>query len=131
MGDQCSDGCTCQTCGYEWNAVDVENAYLTVVAERDAAIARAERAEADARGYQLDREQALQLVRDAEAALVDSANRRDAMRLRAEQAERLLDALLAGCAEWEQREQVSLHDVPGINEAMRARLSPAESKREG
>lgn len=42
---------------------------------------------------------------------------RDAAIARAERAERFLTYLVDGTARWEEREQISLHDVPGIQEA--------------
>lgn len=82
---------------------------LRAVEERDAAIARAERAE-----------------REREFAVLAAQHAIE----RAERAERLLADLVEGCARWEEREQVSLHDVPNIDaarahvEAMRARVKP-------
>lgn len=70
-------------------------------------------------------------LRDLEVVrvLADAAEgQRDAAIARAERAELRLSLLVEGCAEWEQREQVSLHDVPSIPEArayvrgMRARV---------
>jgi chromosome segregation ATPase len=59
---------------------------------RDLAVERAahKQTKQDAEGYRLDREAALQSVRDAEVMLRDAASRRDKMRLRAERAESAL-----------------------------------------